>query len=279
MYKKDNRSCRMVSFILLLIAILTFFVGCENVQKTENGEGTKDGEGSQGENENTEYIITQHSDDYYIKWAVPDIGGFDVKDEWIDRLNAKLEAEGYQFGIKLIRIKQEHGGNETITEYENYHNKVSLCGADIVFTGEEPVGKNYAESAMINGEYMDLTDKIRNSQIYELQPEVIWDSISYDGKIFMLPSETMQDGLKLMLLADSTCKNIMEKEYHGNLLELEHIVSPENKFFYTFADLSFAVGFGYYYDSVRGVIITKDGRIANPFEIDDIVEWMQMVNR
>ena len=110
-------------------------------------------------------------------------------------------------------------------------------------------------------------------------PELIWDSVSYEGNIYMLPAEISQDGHKMVISVDSSIKDQVKDAYNGNIMDLDKVVSPGNKFYYAFIDFSFAESLGYHYDMVRGTLFSQEGKAVNPFEVPKIIDWMKLVNK
>ncbi|MCR5206544.1 MAG: hypothetical protein K6E47_16065 [Lachnospiraceae bacterium] len=211
-------------------------------------------------------------DRYYVKWAVP-MKEVRVQDEWIEMINRKLAADGYSFGMELVRIDSD------LRTTEDYQEKMLISGADIVFTGSETIEDRFSEKAMIQGKYMNLTEKVESSPMYDLMPEVIWDAVRYKGDIYMLMPEISPVGIRLMLTADLSIESEVDRIYSGSILDLDKVVSQENKFYYGFRDFSFAPSFGYTYDMVRGTLISPEGKVVNPFEVQEITDWMRLVNK
>ncbi len=214
----------------------------------------------------------ENDDRYYVKWAVP-MEEVRVQDEWIKRINQKLAEDGYSFGMELVRIDSDR------RKLEDYQEKMFASGADIVFTGSEAYGDNYSEKAMIQGKYMNLTEKVESSPMYDLMPDVIWDAVRYKGNIYMIMPEISQVGTRLMLTVDPSIEAKVNEIYSGSILDLAKVISKENKFYYGFGDFSFAPGLGYTYDTERGTLISSEGKVVNPFEIQEITDWMRLVNK
>ncbi len=272
--KRTNSFC----LILILVLALNILIGC-NIDKTQdnpvrNSEETDDTKESKYDEETiSDKSSLTDNEVCYIKWAVPNEKGLTVKDEWIEEINTKLKADGYDFGLQLVRIDIDYN------DLMGYQEKLDSCGADIVFTGYETISDNFSEKAITDGKLMNIEDLLKGSRLYNIYPENVWDSVSYNGNVYMLPSEITQAGLMLFLLSDNSVSDSVKSIYKGSILDLDRIVSSNNKFYFGFIDFSFVICLGYYYDFTRGAVFSREGRAINPFENQDIIGWLRLVNR
>lgn len=235
-----------------------------NVDKDDNK--TKDVNEINGANE-------IEGDTNYVTWAVPALAR--ISDENIVKVNNKLKNDGYPFGLKIIRIEELYD--------DGYLKRLDSSGADIVFTGigVETSSSILALKEIIAGKYEDLTGYIEKSPLKNLLPQKIIDASSYDGKIYLLPSEYVQDGADQVLIYEKKegSDTLSFEGIDSDVFKLESLVSQKNKLFYGFTDFEFVRCFGYYTDSTNGIVLSNEGKIINPFEDEKCLRWMRMINK
>ena len=281
----NSRKKPYMNFIIIIL-ILVSFCGCS---KKMNGDGTpaskieikdnlhdaktteiideKTSEVSETDERQTP-IEMEHPDDYYIHWVIP-VQSAAINDEYIAKVNEKLEADGYDFGIKVIRIIETFDTDayeEGIYEY-----------ADIAFTGMQLNGKNLAEKMVSEGKLYDITDLAENSPYFMQMNPLLRESVTVNGKIYYFPNELAMDGSRQYVLS-SIDDNSMTESVKADINELKRYVSDINKLFYGWTGFDFARCFGYDYDTARGIVATTDGDIINPLENEKCLEWMERVN-
>ena len=273
-------------YLCLLLMITLSFVGCSNDHgATDKHEVFPDQNQNEAEIDDVDpvSVITEkkeYSDDYYVKWAVPESVVRYIKEEWVEKFNDKLESEGYNFGLMLV------GLDDSIFDFgkygiDHYLEELETCKADIVYTGDELDSyENRVEKDMAEGKYLDLTDFISNGKLKNVIPEKLLNSISYSGKIYLLPSETCQDGsqLEIRCLKDTEIKMTIPDNLEESLLELNDMVSSDNKLYYGWNDMWFVNCLGYYYDYYNYVVVDKEGNIINPLEDEKCIKWLRMLN-
>lgn len=254
---------KKIIFCLTVLTALFLLTGCRKNETKNNGISLSD--------EAMADVATEDERDIcYLRWAVPDDSIF-VKDEWIDKINGKLRADGYEFRLKLVRIVED--------ENHDYEELVYSCNADIVFTGNEDYKDRYAMKGMINGKYADLTDYINNGKLKEIIPEKLLQAISYKDRIYLLPNEWGIDGAYISLINTRITDNRKNTDFKNNIFLIDDEINTENKVYYGLDRFDFVRFFGYYYDSVNGVVADKDGNIIDPFTDDRCTEWMRLVNK
>lgn len=259
------------SFLLILIIIIIVLSGCN--QQTINNHDNE----VEGNIENQDLVTLdeksldsdavskqrEYSDDYYVTWAVPD--NIQVEDEWIARLNKMLEDEGYQFGLKLICIEDVIGS-------DSYEKQMYSSGADIAFVGWDWLNEGIAENGIEQGKFICLDDYLEDSQLYNSKPKCFWDTVTFRGHIYLLPSENAQDGTKLIV--DSG-----DSVFNGDILSLNVNNQDYQQLYYGWSGLDFVQCFNLYYDRMRGVVVTKDGNIVNPFDDERVITFLNSLNK
>ena len=201
----------------------------------------------------------------FIKWAVPR-NLISVENEWIERINNRLENDGYDFGVKLVDLEDRVGT-------EKYHDSLLKADADILFTGVEWDNNSYSLKQIEEGNYECLDEYLNNSELYKLYPKEIWDSVTFKGHIYLVPPEITQNGTELLLLSGNKEKNDL-----GILEYLKQNYDEKKKIYYGWTGLNFIRIFGYHYDETRGIVTDAEGKIVNPFEIEDVTSFLTMIN-
>ena len=208
-----------------------------------------------------------HAENYYIHWVIP-YQAANICDENIVKVNAKLEEDGYDFGLKVIRIKETLDTDE----YEEGIYKY----ADIAYTGMGLNGKNLAETMLNEGRLFDFTGLANNSPYFINMNTFVKEAITIKGKMYFFPNEISQDGNKQYILSSNEDTE-MSSALKNDILKLEKYISEENKLFYGWTGLDFTRCFGYDYDTVRGIVAGLDGTIVNPFEDEKCLSWLKMI--
>ena len=209
-----------------------------------------------------------HPDDYYIHWVVPEMGAA-IKEEYVEKVNEKLEKDGYDFGIKIVRVRETFDTDE----YEEGIYKY----ADIAFTGMQMNGKNLAETMVADGKLFDFTDMAKKSPYFTQMNPLIRESVTINGGMYHFPNEMAQDGTQLCLLSD-VIEASQGSFIHDNASEMVKYVSEKSRLYYGWQGLDFVRWIGYDYDAARGIVADKDGNIVNPFEDKKCVEFMDRIN-
>ena len=121
---------------------------------------------------------------------------------------------------------------------------------------------------------------MEKSHLKALIPQKLLDASSYKGKMYLLPSEYVQDGADQILLykGDDSANSLTFDGIDSDVFMLEELVSDNNKLFYGFTDFEFVRCFGYCYDSGNGIVVSDEGIIINPFEDEKCIRWMRMIN-
>lgn len=263
--------------VLILVIILLVVCGCsegkeaknypqQDIPSNYNNEASLEpGIDSNGHKQESGFVITQHPDEYYIKWAVPQFAIVD--EERIAQLNTRLEVDGYKFGVKFIKIPYD--GSDKYTE------EIYNCGADIVCTVTDAKDEdgnliNTPLQGITEGKYACLDEYLKDSPLFV--DRVSWDRVAYNGSYYVFPSEILQVNGELTL----TTRGF---SFDGDLLSLSGRLSDRNSFFYGMTGFGFMQCFGYVYDPLKGIIIETDGTIVNPFNEARCIQWLRLLNR
>ena len=222
-----------------------------------------------------------------MKWLVPSTFT-QFGDDRMEKINQKLEEDGYGFGIKFIYYDELYGLHSNAPKSEKYSTyerldaedirKITLnSGADIVYTGDDLQENNYIEEDIKNGAYVDLTEYIENGSYFKYLPQTLLDSMKYDGKIYTISSLVAQDGC--MLYLEDTGYDGEAIDFASDPMNLFEYISEDNKLFYGLNNLDFVEIFGYFYDGIHGTVVNSDGELINPFEDQRCIEWMRKLNQ
>ena len=210
-------------------------------------------------------IALEHPDEYYVKWAVPSLLT-KVDEETVEKINRKLEADGYDFGLKLMFI-------DDISEKKTNLDELYLSGADIVYTGfyfydEDGNMINIAEDGLMKGKFACLDGYLDGSLLYASRPKLFWNRVMYHGSIYLFPSEWLQPGGDCVLYND-------EYALDGDLCSLSKCIEDGRTLYYGLRGFAFMGYYGYYYDELKGIVVDKDGNIVNPFGDEHCIEWLK----
>lgn len=214
-----NREKARVIVGIIICIILILCMGC--------GQGkNEDIKNTDGRNQPvaiTSYPVDEN-DVEYVTWAVPG-NLICISDESVNKVNSKLKDDGYTFRLKLLRIENSYD--------TGYIDELERSGADIVFTGIGVYDSSdrLAIDEIISGKYEDLTEYIENSRLKALIPQKLLDASSYKGKMYLLPSEYIQDGADQILLykGGNDASTLSFDGIDSDVLMLEELVSENNK--------------------------------------------------
>lgn len=241
--------------------------------KDAETEDTKDAEtGDNGSEENAVSDLTErkpgrHPEEYYVKWAVPKgARGPVVSDRTLDEINYMLEQAGAGYGLKILEIDES-----------DYQANLDQSGADIAFIGYDFEGTNAAATALKEGKYACLDEFLQDSRLYEAIPEILWDTVRYQGSIYYVPNETLQNP-EICVIFDTDKIPVEKAEaFDGDIFTLEEYL-PEGECLYCdLSDFSIAETFGYVYD--QGLLLSEDGSAVDPFEEERCVRWLRTLSQ
>lgn len=231
----------------------------ENNKDEENGKNGTEGTLSAGL---TEKKPGEHPEEYYVKWAVPK--GCIVSALTLNEINYKLEQAGAGYGLKILEIDED-----------DYQANLDRSDADIAFIGFEDA--NVAAMALETGKYACLDEFLRDSKLYEAIPELLWDSVKYQGSIYYVPNEALRnDGICVIFDTD---KIPLEKAetFDGNIFTLEEYLPEGECLYYDLDAFRFAESFGYVYD--KGLLFSYDGTVTDPIGEKRCVQWLRTINQ
>ena len=213
-----------------------------------------------------------HPAEYYIKWAVPE-GFVSIDDKRLERFNSKLEADGYEFGLHIVGVREDYAR-------DGYQTALDEADWDICFTGMELNYDNTAVKAMNAGKYEDLTDYIENGQLKDLYPEIIWDTVRHNGRIYVLPVELANDGSYMALLArKGKIRNGEVLSFtEDNMFHLFDYIPKDNTLLYNLDDFKYVSIFGYDADHTRGLVMNAEGELINPLNDKKCLAFLRMLH-
>lgn len=233
-------------------------IGSENAGNTGD---TKDADVSSGQ---AERKPGEHPAEYYVKWAVPK--GCTVSDQTLDEINYMLEQAEAGYGLKLLEIDES-----------DYQANLDKSAADIAFIGFDNGGANTAATALEEGKYACLDEFLQDSRLYEAMPEILWDTVKYQGSIYYVPNEALRnDGICVIFDTDKIPVEKAEA-FDGDIFTLAEYLPEGERLYYDWEGFSFANAFGYVYD--QGILLSEDGSATDPFEEERCVRWLRTVNQ
>ena len=161
--------------VLLGVSILGTMVGCGSTEEVAETPAEEVVTEAEVETEALSYEDIQKPES--ISWCshdglLPENG----QTEW----DAEYE--------KLTGIKLEH----TYVTGNEYNSKIELDYAADTVPDVFDLASNYFPEYAANGALADLTDLVKESGLYDLVDEAIWEQCSYNGKIYGVPKEIPQ---------------------------------------------------------------------------------------
>lgn len=251
----------MIINIILLILLLT---GCSVIGWNQKNDDSIDDSSTE--------ILNNIKDDNKItivKWAFP-ANSLDKYEEPIENIvNKKLEADGYDFRLECVYI-----------DSSDYNEAVKECNADIVWTGirnrDNIRELSPAYLAIKENKYMCIDSFLAESKLYELYPEILWNSVKIKGKIFCIPNTVFPDcGLAIAFSKDKYSKAEID-DFEDTLESLLNLLGESNVLGYS--------GVGCEYLDMYNIpnelvfIYFEDGQIKNLMENALNLKWIRALN-
>lgn len=210
----------------------------------------------------------RHPEEYYVKWAVPKgLVGSVVSAQTLDEINYMLEQAGAGYGLKILEIDES-----------DYQANLDQSGADIAFIGwSDSHGPNVAVTALEEGKYACLDEFLQDSRLYEAIPEILWDTVKYQGGIYYVPNEVLQNpGICVIFDTDKIPVEKAEA-FDGDIFTLAEYLPEGECMYYGLSGFCFAETFGYVYD--QGLLLSDDGSATDPFAEERCIQWLRTLNQ
>lgn len=234
-------------------------MGSENAGNAEGDTKEADVPSSQ-----TERKPGEHPAEYYVTWAVPK--GCTVSDQTLDEINYMLEQAEAGYGLKILEIDEG-----------DYQANLDKSAADIAFIGFDYEGANTAVTALEEGKYACLDEWLQGSRLYDAMPEILWDTVKFQGSIYYVPNEALRnDGICVIFDTDKIPVEKAEA-FDGDIFTLAEYLPEGERLYYDLGSFYFAEAFGYVYD--QGLLLSDDGSAMDPFEEERCVRWLRTVNQ
>lgn len=200
-----------------------------------------------------------------IRWAVPDM--VQIQDGTIETINKMLKEDDKSFRLEPV-----------ILDFMNYNEALKTADYDIAFAGFAEETSTYEVlPAVAQGQFYRLDDWLQESELYTVIPEILWDSVTYNGGIYSVPSAATTEATPTILI---------KKEYAGNIPETA-VLSPEEldsflaetgKCLYDYKGGLHFLGYcGLDYQ--EGLLWEADGTYGNPLATKECEEWLRALNR
>ncbi len=212
----------------------------------------------------TERKPGKHPEEYYVKWAVPK--GCTVSDRTLDEINYMLEQAGAGYGLKILEKDES-----------DYQANLDKSDADIAFIGFDFEGANTAVTALEEGKYACLDEFLQDSRLYEAIPEILWDTVKYQGGIYYVPSEAPQNCGVCVIFDTDKIPVEKAEAFDGDIFTLAEYLPEGERLYCDLESFYFAETFGYVYD--KGILLSDDGSAVDPFEDERCVQWLRTLNQ
>lgn len=201
----------------------------------------------------------------YVIWLIPDLIAASQLEEEVAGVNTMLADSGYDFQLKM-----------EIVEYDKYDVLVRETPADIVFAGLSSNSANLPCELIEEGYFECLDERLADSAFASDMPELLWESVKYNGQIYVIPNETAQDiGVKVLFNAEKFTQEEAEA-FNGDITQLPALLGEDGILLYQISGLEFASYYGYDYE--MGVWIGQDGTVCNPLENENCIAWLTTIN-
>ncbi len=202
-----------------------------------------------------------------IIWAFfDDAGTFGNVEE---RINEKLEKDGYPFRIKCI-----------VLGMNGYTQRVKDCRADIIFDGVGFPDSTYKWSVMhdaiLEGKILKLDEFLNGSRLYDFYPEAMWESIRVDGGLYSIPNTNFYDSSLAVVFKKSEYTEEEIESFDNTLDGLLKLVDPNRKLYLWDSDcwtgyldmygIQNYEDYGIYYE---------DDEIKNLMDLDINIRWIK----
>lgn len=199
----------------------------------------------------------------YVTWLVPDI--VNIPEDTVAGVNTLLADSGYDFQLKL-----------EVVENDQYDVLVRQTPADIVFAGLSSSSANLPYALLEEGYFECLDDRLADSTFASDMPDLLWESVKFNGHIYVIPNETAQDmGVKVLFNAEKFTQAEAEA-FTGDITQLPELLGEDGILLYQINGLEFASYYGYDYQ--MGVWIGQDGTVLNPLESEECIAWLTTIN-
>ena len=212
-----------------------------------------------------------------VTWVYPYYGEELVSKKTVKEINRKLEEDGYYFTVRFQAIKGSGIGGMILDDNEEYQKKLFSSDGDIAFSGFCGAGEYVVQEAIRDGKYAPLEAYLEDGTAWDVFPEVLWKTTSYQGHVYFFPNEVAQDRGNSLYFRKKSFSKAEFEAFDGDLLSVEKYLKEGKVLYYSCSGFSFAETFGYSY--YQGVLLTKDGELVNPLEEERCIAWLQLLNR
>lgn len=202
-----------------------------------------------------------------VKWVVPDM--VTIHEETIEKINRMLSKDGKQFRLEVEQL-----------DFMDYNNALKTAEFDIAFAGFSNGGDEAYTvlSAIKEGQFYRLDEFLKESEIYEEIPEILWESVTYNGGIYSVPGGGFAEGTSSVLVRKEIMTGSASEDFGATLEEIEELLSEEHPFLYDYASgLHFLEYCGLDYRD--GLLWEADGTYHNPLETEECELWLKTLNR
>lgn len=279
----EHSTCKQIRIYLIVLSILSglWLAGCsrgnslpkDTPAPTDSGEVSSEKDPKASPKAEQDHLpqqeelseelpesLTRYPADYYIKWAVPQ--GYGPSAATLDAINRKLEEDGAGYGLNIVEV----GGDQPLRKAD----------ADIAFTGFDYTEANTELRALEDGDFECLDAYLPGSVLYDAMPEILWDSVKYQGSIYYVPNEALQNTGICVLFNTDIIPLEEAMAFDGDIFSLDKYLSQGQSIYYCLDGFRYAEALGYIYD--LGLLFSRDGEALNPLEEEVCVQWLRQLN-
>lgn len=220
--------------VFLVTLIFIFLVGCAHGSGNILSEGIENNQdGNNIDEKNTvKHDETKEIATTVINWAFPEKTFEESSKQIEQRVNSKLEKDGYSFRLKCV-----------FYDRDNYVDIANESDADIVYThmrnSDSGITVYPAYIAASEGKYLKLDEYLKDSKLYDFFHPIQWDSLRLEGSVYCVPNGNFSDsGLTIVLNKNKYSYDDVNK-LDDKLSGLLSLISADNKLLYETYDFSF----------------------------------------
>ena len=254
---------------LILSGVLAVLAGC-GAEKDENISNSGSASNVQNGESTGNIAITWAMPLEYYEWT--DLG------ENAACLNELLAEDGYAYQLSFMPLEQE--------AYDDIISSGRTEGADILSlgpgAGEGTIGN--PQLLLEAGVLYDMTDYLHSpegSSLYAAFYEKLWDTLTIDGKICVIPNQYGQDGIGYAAFRRDIFGDTVQWDgtVEGLLNLADQAVIPEDMipvlWGESLSDISVGMGYEYY----NGFFVSlEDGSCHFPYQTKSLQETYSLMN-
>ncbi len=176
---------KICKVLFALLFVVLFVTGCGNKGLVTADLSEEDVTYNNGEQEYANAMSDEDIDASKINILVPQNVNFTK--ERIAYLNGVLQKKGCDYQVDFITVETEYFEPEFIDKAHYVMEETNV--GDIIFSGMNSTFDSSCAEFVRSGELLDLTDYLKDSELYQVYSELQWEGQKVDGNIYTIPNE------------------------------------------------------------------------------------------